>query len=202
MLMRVRLILASASPRRRELLARAGYAFDVDPVGVDETPHPAEAAARYVERLAREKALAGAARHPGRIVVGADTTVVIDDEILGKPADAGEAASMIRRLSGRSHEVLTGVAVASGDDVRSLVATTIVWMEPWPEAELAAYIATLEPFDKAGAYAIQGVAGRFIPRIEGDEDTVVGLPVGMLADLLRTLPVRLREGDAAPYSDG
>ena len=202
MLIRVRLILASASPRRRELLARAGYEFDVDPVGIDETPHPGEPATRYVERLAREKALAGAARHPGRIVIGADTTVVIDGEILGKPADAGEAASMIRRLSGRSHEVLTGVAIASGNEVRSLVATTTVWMDRWPEAELAAYVAGSEPFDKAGAYAIQGVAGRFIPRIEGDEDTVVGLPVGMLADLLRTLPVRLREGDAAPYSDG
>ena len=108
MLMRVRLILASASPRRRELLARAGYAFDVDPVGIDETPHAGEPAARYVERLAREKALACAARHPGRIVIGADTTVVIDDEMLGKPADAAEAASMIRRLGGRSHLVMTG----------------------------------------------------------------------------------------------
>jgi septum formation protein len=202
----VRLILASASPRRRELLAAAGYTFDVLPVHVDESLRPGESPSAYVERLAREKALAAAAQHPGRVVIGADTTVAIDDEVLGKPEDATDAARMIRLLGGRQHRVLTGVAAARGAEVQSRVAETQVWMERWPEAELAEYVASDEPYDKAGAYAIQGAAERFIPRIAGARDTVVGLPIAevraVLEELLTRTPRVLRDGDAAPYSEG
>lgn len=184
---RVRVLLASASPRRQALLAAACIACDVDPVDVDERRRAGESPETYVERLARDKAAAGAARHPARIVIGADTAVVIDGEILGKPRDADDAAGMLRRLSGRTHEVLTGVAVAAGGGVRASVDRTIVWFDRLTDADIAEYVATGEPMDKAGAYAIQGWASRVIPRIEGSYSNVVGLPVPALIGLLQGL---------------
>jgi septum formation protein len=178
-------ILASSSPRRAELLRAAGFAFDVGPVDVDESRHKWEAPVAYVERVARLKAAAGAARHPGRVVVAADTIVVLnDDDVLGKPQDEAEAGAMLRRLSGRSHDVMTGVAVASAGAVQTRVEQTRVWFRTVSEPEIEWYVSTREPMDKAGGYAIQGLAGRFIPRIDGSYSNVVGLPVAVLSDLL------------------
>ena len=178
------LILASASPRRAELLAAAGFEFDVDPVDVDERRLAGEEPRRYVERVARLKAEAGAARHPDRVVVGADTAVVVGDVILGKPASEADARDMLERLSGREHDVLTGIAVTRRDQASSHVERTRVWFRELTPAEISWYAASGEPMDKAGAYAIQGLAARFIPRIEGSYSNVVGLPVAALADLL------------------
>lgn len=181
----IRLVLASASPRRAELLMAAGFAFDVDPVHVDESRHAGETPARYVERVARLKAAAGAARHPARVVIGADTEVVLgNNDVLGKPRDEDDAREMLRRLSGRSHEVLTAVALASAGEIRTRVERTTVWVRSLSETEIAWYAASGEPMDKAGGYAIQGLAARFIPRIDGSYSNVVGLPVAALADLL------------------
>jgi nucleoside triphosphate pyrophosphatase len=181
----VRLVLASASPRRRHLLAAAGWAFDTDEARVDESRLPDEAPAAYVERLARLKAEVVALRHPGGAVLAADTTVVVDGEVLGKPADAAEATRMLRRLSGRAHLVLTAVALARDGHTRAVVERTRVWMTTLTDADIADYVATGEPLDKAGAYAIQGQAARFIPRIEGAYDTVVGLPMAAVLQLLK-----------------
>ena len=178
------LILASASPRRRELLAAAGVAFDVDVADVDETPHGGEDAVAYAERVARDKAATVAMRRPGAWVLGADTVVVVDGEILGKPADAADARRMLARLSGRSHDVLTAVAVARDGVLRSRVEKTVVTMREIPESEAAAYVASGEPMDKAGAYGIQGGASAFVTTISGRLDTVVGLPVPVALDLL------------------
>lgn len=179
------LILASASPRRAELLAAAGVAFTVEVADVDETPQPGEQADDYVCRLAASKAHAVRARHPQALILGADTTVVIDGDILGKPASANEAAHMLGRLQGRAHEVLTGVALVhgSGQDVR--LARTRVWFAPMTPAEVAGYVATGEPMDKAGAYAIQGAASRWVTRMEGSFANVVGLPVAEVSAMLR-----------------
>jgi len=184
-----RLVLASASPRRRDLLAAAGFAFDVDPAHLDESRAPDERPAAYAERLAREKAATIAARHPGRLVLAADTIVVLGEQVLEKPADALDAARMLAALSGRAHEVLTAVAIQRGTRVRAQVARTTVWMRAISAAAIDAYIATGEPFDKAGAYAIQGGAGAFVDRIEGDLDTVVGLSMAAVHDVLE----RIRE---------
>lgn len=181
----MRLVLASASPRRRELLAAAGLQFDVDPVDVDERRLPGESPADYVERVARLKALAGSARWPEATVLGADTAVVIGDDVLGKPADARAAAAMLRRLSGAAHEVLTGIAVAARGDIRSAVERTAVWFKVLEEAAIQGYVASGEPMDKAGAYAIQGRAATFVDRIEGSYSNVVGLPVAAVLQLLR-----------------
>jgi septum formation protein len=181
------LILASASPRRRDLLTQAGIAFELRPAHINEDPRPAEPAAAYVERLAREKAEAvflAAPAQPGLCVLGADTTVVIDEEILGKPVDAADAARMLRRLSGRTHSVLTGVALATARGTESFVDATLVTMHPLTEQQIADYIATQEPLDKAGAYAIQGGAAQFIARLEGDYNNVVGLPLARVTALL------------------
>ena len=180
----MRIVLASASPRRRELLAAAGLDVEVVPVDVDERPVAAEPPAAYVERVARLKATAGAARHPQRVVVGADTAVVIDGDVLGKPRDAADAGSMLRRLSGRVHDVITGVAVASAGRVESFVERTRVTMAPLSAGDIEAYVATGEPFDKAGAYAIQGGASRFITGCEGSYSNVVGLPMERLSAIL------------------
>ena len=180
----IRLVLASASPRRAELLTAAGFAFDVDPVHVDESRHPDETPALYVERVARLKAAAGAARHPARVVIGADTAVVLGNDVLGKPRDQGDAREMLRRLSGRSHEVMTAVALASAGEIRTHVERTTVWVRGLSETEIAWYAASGEPMDKAGGYAIQGLAARFIPRIEGSYSNVVGLPLSALSDLI------------------
>jgi septum formation protein len=178
------LVLASASPRRQELLRNAHIAFEVQPANINEDPRPNESAKAYAERLAREKAQAIAQKRPHDAILGADTVVVIDHQILGKPNSA-DAARMLRLLSGRSHHVITGVCLAIGgcDEVGS--ETTAVTMSEISEDEITAYIATGEPMDKAGAYAIQGIASRWIPRIEGDYSNVVGLPVARVFQMLR-----------------
>ena len=193
------LILASASPRRRELLAQAGFSFTVESADVDESQRAGEKPTAYVLRLAIEKAQAVFARHANPthddetvmngapdvlIVLGADTTVVCDGQILAKPEDAADAARILRRLSGRTHQVLTGVAAVTRAGVVSGIETTEVTFSEIPEAELAAYCATAEPLDKAGAYGIQGYAARWIPRIDGDYFNVMGLPIARTARLI------------------
>lgn len=159
---------------------------------IDESVQPGEAPAAYVERLAIEKARAVLALRPGATVLGADTTVVADGLILGKPADENEAAGMLRRLRGRMHDVYTGVAVVSADGVRSAVEHTRVWFAPMTDDDISWYVASGEPVDRAGAYAIQGLASRFIPRIEGSYTNVVGLPVALVSSILiAERPIRL-----------
>jgi septum formation protein len=192
----MRLVLASASPRRSELLAAAGWTFEVRAVDVDERQRANEPAADYVVRLAIDKArVAARALHDadtGQVVLAADTAVVVDGEVLGKPVDEADAARMLRLLSGRAHEVLTGVAVAAGGHIETAVDVTRVWFDGLSAADIASYVATGEPADKAGAYAIQGRASRFIPRIEGSYTNVVGLPIATVARLLRGADLRLR----------
>ena len=242
----MRLILASASPRRAELLRAAGFPFETCAVDVDERVHAGETAASYVRRLAAEKsALAAiAVRGPARegpakvgrhvqngpaeagrhgqegpakaghyvqthnvqthppstaqqvVVLGADTAVVIDGEILGKPRDNGDAAAMLRRLSGRRHDVMTGVSVRVGVQEVGRVETTAVYFVPLSPAEIAWYVASGEGRDKAGAYAAQGLASRFIPRIEGSYSNVVGLPLGCVYELLKELGVDYSGGQS------
>jgi septum formation protein len=183
------LILASASPRRRELLAQAGYLFEVQASSVDESRRSGEDAIRFATRLAREKAEQVAAKRPSPVdpslVLGADTVVVCDGEILGKPADAAAATRMLLLLSGRTHSVVTGVAVVGGPQVVEVAAeVTQVTVRTLSPQEIADYVATGEPMDKAGAYAIQGYAARWIPRISGCYFNVVGLPLALVASLL------------------
>jgi septum formation protein len=178
------LILASSSPRRRELLSTAGLRFDVLPADIDETRHSNEAPADYVQRLALEKAKAIFANYPHATVLGADTTVVLAGEVLNKPRDLAEAEQMLRALSGTSHQVHTGIAVVSADRQRQHIETTTVFFSAIPEAELATYLATGDSLDKAGAYGIQGYAARWIPRIEGDFFNVMGLPIAATVRLL------------------
>jgi septum formation protein len=210
------LVLASASPRRQELLRVAGISFTLQAANVDETPLADELPRECAERLAREKALAIWRSRPQDSVLGADTIVVVDETILGKPVDAGDAARMLRLLSGRVHRVITGVclvrAVVSGQwpvvseaapgaaqlreapyeilrtgnrELRTASETTLVTMSDMSDDEIRNYVATGEPMDKAGAYAIQGIASRWIPRIEGDYSNVVGLPVALVYRMLR-----------------
>jgi len=184
----MRLILASASPRRAELLRAAGFEFDVVTVDVDETPRDGEPPATYVRRLAAEKSAAAIAHvWAVRVILGADTTVVIDGEILGKPLDDDDAARMLRRLSGRQHEVLTGISLRQGAYEVGRVETTIVDVAPLSAADVAWYVASGEGRDKAGAYAVQGLASRFIRRIEGSYSNVVGLPVAAVFELMREM---------------
>lgn len=209
------LVLASASPRRQELLRNAGISFAVQPADIDETPRDGESAKDCAERLASEKALAVLATRPQDWVLGADTIVVVDGIILGKPVDSHDAARMLRLLSGRTHRVVTGVSVAgpvaSGQwpvasetkipttpsqgihkglttshwPPATASETTLVTMSEISDEEIRGYVATGEPMDKAGAYAIQGIASRWIPRIEGDYSNVVGLPVALVWRMLR-----------------
>jgi septum formation protein len=185
----VAIVLASASPRRSELLRSAGILFSVQPADIDEAPLAGEIAQDYAERLAREKALAVSQRRPLDYVLGADTIVVVDGAILGKPRDADDAVRMLRLLAGRSHEVITGVCVVSPGAGESKTAseTTRVNMCELSDDEIREYVATGEPMDKAGAYAIQGMASRWIPRIEGDYSNVVGLPLALVYGMLREL---------------
>jgi septum formation protein len=205
------LILASASPRRQELLRNARIPFVVQAADIEERVRDGESPRDCAERLAREKALAVSRSRPADCILGADTIVVVDGNILGKPRDAGDAERMLRLLSGRDHDVITGVclAVVSGQEagaserqvvpalgvdeqltaagLRVIAAseTTLVTMSELSEADIREYIATGEPMDKAGAYAIQGIASRWIPRIEGDYSNVVGLPVALVYRMLR-----------------
>jgi len=188
-----RLILASASPRRRELLAQAGYIFEVQPAHVNEDLRPDEDPIAYVVRLAREKAQSvfaeissTAPASPQVVVLGADTTVTLDNHILAKPEDAADAARMLRLLSGRTHRVITGVALASAKGIEVAAEVTGVQFLTLSDDEIAAYVATGEPMDKAGAYGIQGFAAKWIPRIEGCYFNVVGLPVASVWRNLRT----------------
>ncbi|HLV87266.1 MAG TPA: Maf family protein [Candidatus Sulfotelmatobacter sp.] len=215
------LVLASASPRRQELLRNAGISFVVQPADVDESALAGESARECAERLAREKALKVWRERPGDQVLGADTIVVVDGRLLGKPVDAADAARMLRMLSGRVHEVITGVCLVAGVaggqwsggretrprgqfhdsgaeirgretkncEIRIASETTLVTMTAISESEIKTYVATGEPMDKAGAYAIQGMASRWIPRIEGDYSNVVGLPVALVYRMLRGTPV-------------
>lgn len=171
------MILASQSPRRADLLRLINPHFEVIPADVDETPFSSEAPDAYVERLAVAKAQAIASRHPTRLVLGADTVVVQDGALLGKPVDEADAVRMLSQLSGREHRVMTGVAVISGQRVRSIVVTTRVVMRVVTEQEMRAYWHTGEPRDKAGGYGIQGLAARFVASIEGSYTNVVGLPL-------------------------
>jgi septum formation protein len=190
------IVLASASPRRQELLRNAGIPFTVQPADIIEAPLAGESPRDCAERLAREKALAVSLSRPRDYVLGADTIVVVDDTILGKPRDRDDAARMLRLLSGRTHVVITGVClVGAGDSGQGTVAsktkiqtaseTTLVKMCDLSDDEIRDYVATGEPMDKAGAYAIQGIASRWIPRIEGDYSNVVGLPVALVYAMLR-----------------
>ena len=190
------LVLASASPRRRELLALLGLPFTVDPDDGEEIlPATTADPQALTLRLARQKALAVAGRHPRALVLGADTVVVLGERVLGKPADAAEAGEMLRRLSGRRHCVVTGVALVDTRQAPTVVTeaawVTEVCVRALAEAEIAAYVATGEPLDKAGAYAIQGRGAVLIEGIRGDYSNVVGLPVGATADLLQAAGVEI-----------
>jgi septum formation protein len=184
------LVLASASPRRRELLAQAGFAFSVRPAHIPEEPRANEDPIAYVTRLAREKAeavfreISSEESAPPRVVLGADTTVTLDNHILGKPADASDAARMLRLLSGRTHLVMTGVAVVTPRSTEVAAEVTAVRFLTLSDIDIEEYIATGEPMDKAGAYAIQGRAARWIPRVEGCYFNVVGLPLSLVSAML------------------
>src|ERR1700687_1689764 len=179
------LVLASASPRRQELLRSAAIPFEVQPAHIPEDPLPGEAAKDCAERLAREKALAVARQRPHDFVLGADTVVAVDGQLLGKPSDAADAARMLHLLSGREHRVITGVCLVVNGQSSVASETTLVTMSEIADKEIADYVAGGEPMDKAGAYAIQGVASRWIPGIEGDYSNVVGLPVALIWRMLR-----------------
>ncbi|PKQ42751.1 septum formation inhibitor Maf [Pseudomonas sp. YY-1] len=181
------LFLASASPRRRELLAQIAVPCVTQIASIDENPLPAEPAAAYVERLAREKARAGLlalGERKDAVVLGADTAVVLDGRILGKPADFAESRAMLQALSGRSHQVMTAVALVSGDREAARVVSSEVSFRPISEAEIEAYWASGEPCDKAGSYGIQGLAAVFVNRLQGSYSAVVGLPLCETAELL------------------
>ena len=199
----MRLVLASASPRRAELLRAAGFSFEVLAVDLDERAHDGEAPPAYVARLARDKAGAAMQRFEERaqrschgperaaldelVVLGADTAVVVDGVILGKPRDDRHAASMLNVLSGRRHEVLTGVCLRSATGEWGRVETTGVYMSVLTPDDVAWYVASGEGRDKAGGYAVQGLASRFVTAVEGSYSNVVGLPIATVAALLREL---------------
>jgi septum formation protein len=178
------LVLASASPRRQELLRNAGIPFEVQPADICEDVLPGETAKDCAERLALEKALAIASRRPHDYVLGADTVVSVDGLILGKPTDAAHAARMLHLLSGRTHQVITGVCLMVSGQPSVSSETTQVTLNAITDKDITDYVGTGEPMDKAGAYAIQGIASRWIPRIEGDYSNVVGLPLALVYSML------------------
>ena len=191
------LILASASPRRAELLRAAGYEFGVVPAHVDESIEPGEVPARYVRRLAAAKSAAALGSDLTPIILGADTVVVVDGTILGKPTDEADAARMLRLLSAKHHQVLTGISLRQGAQEIGRVETTTVQFAQLTNDEIAWYVASGEGRDKAGAYAIQGLASRFIPRIVGSYSNVVGLPIACVRDLLTEIS-GTRPGRSSP----
>jgi septum formation protein len=192
-----RVVLASASPRRRQLLDLIGIEHEVRPANIDESMRPRENPRRHAERLAREKATAIAKRDPDLITIAADTIVVVNRKILGKPKDAADAARMLALLSGREHVVTTAVAVSRGRKLRSAVEEVRVRFRRLRDDEIDAYIATGEPMDKAGAYGIQGFGATIVERIEGDYFAVMGLPIVRLIGLLRDVGVQYRFGSIA-----
>ncbi|MFZ0830628.1 MAG: Maf family protein [Thermoplasmata archaeon] len=199
------LILASASPRRRELLRNAGILFEVQAAGIDETVHPQEKASDYVSRLAREKAFHVArTATKGNVVLALDTTIELDGAILGKPSDKDDAAGILRRLSGRTHRVLTGVCLVSPPEkIEALeVAATSVSFCHLTDSEIQAYVASGEPFDKAGAYAIQGLASKFVTKVEGCPFNVGGMPVALVYPLLNSVHEERQTGGKHLTSPG
>ena len=199
------LVLASASPRRSDLLRRAGIRFEVRPADIPEIEQPGEAPVAFAQRLAHSKALAIAERvgaSPPRLVLGADTIVVLNGEVLGKPRDSDHALELLERLTGREHSVVTAVALVVSDtlQVRQIVVTSRVEMRAVGRDELIAYVATGEPLDKAGGYAVQGGARSFVTRIHGSETNVIGLPLDETLDLLAEAAQRL--GDAVDLFGG
>ncbi|PYO50851.1 MAG: septum formation protein Maf [Gemmatimonadetes bacterium] len=198
---KVRVVLASASPRRRQLLNLIGIAHDVRPANIDEAMRQRETPRRHAERLAREKATAIAARDPDLITIGADTVVVINRRVLGKPRDEAEAIQMLTQLNGRQHTVITAIAVARGRKLRSSIEEVQVKFRRLRDDEIEAYVATGEPMDKAGAYGIQGYGATIVERIEGDYFAVMGLPLARLTALMRDLGVRYRFGEELTLAD-
>jgi septum formation protein len=190
----LRVILASQSPRRRELLALVGIAHDVRPADIDETYLAGEQPRAHAERLARGKAATIASGDPDAVVIGSDTIVVVDGDVLGKPSDEAEAARMLERLSGRAHTVVTAVAVAWRGEMRSAVEEVGVEFHPLSRPEIDAYIATREPMDKAGAYGIQGYGATIVARVDGDYFAVMGLPIQRLIRVLGELGIRYAFG--------
>ena len=190
----LRVILASASPRRRDLLDLIGIAHEVRPADIDETALPAEAPIPHAERLARAKAHALAEGHPDIVVIAADTIVVVDGDILGKPRDEAHAAEMLRRLAGREHTVYTAIAVARDHQTESAVEAVRVTFRALTDDEIAAYIATREPMDKAGAYGIQGYGATIVERVDGDYFSVMGLGLRRLVELLGRVGVHYEFG--------
>jgi septum formation protein len=186
-------ILASSSPRRRELLSLIGLEHEVVPADVDETLLPGEIPRVYAERLARAKASRSA--KPGAVAIGSDTIVVVDGDVLGKPKSDGDAAAMLRRLSGRSHTVMTAIAVAFEEEVRSDVVQVGVTFRSLRDDEIADYIRTREPMDKAGAYGIQGFGATIVDAVDGDYFAVMGLPLNRLVRLLESVGLIYRFGD-------
>jgi nucleoside triphosphate pyrophosphatase len=194
--MAARLILASASPRRRELLAQLGVAFDVVTSDVPETPVPAEQAMAFAQRVARDKSSEVARRCPGALVLAADTVVTVEGAIFGKPRDRADARRMLEALAGRTHEVLTAVALRTpAGDVEELVVRSAVEFRSLTAREIEDYLDGSEPYDKAGAYAVQGQAQRFVVQVRGSYTNVVGLPLDEVRELLRR---HLRQAAAAP----
>ena len=187
------LVLASGSPRRRDLLAGLGLEFTVEPPDVDEARYPDEAPDDYVVRVARSKAEAVA--RPEAVVIAADTTVVHDGHVMGKPSHPAEARGMLRRLAGDAHTVYTGVAVARAENgtitIETAVAQSVVRFTDLTEAEIAAYVETGEPMDKAGAYALQGIGATFVESVEGSPSNVIGLPMHLAARLLRSAGIAI-----------
>lgn len=186
----MRLILASSSPRRADLLDRLGLEYRVTPADVDEARHPDEPPAEYVERLARAKA--AAVGSSGDVVIGADTIVVHEGRFLGKPSHPSEARTMLERLSGDDHEVFSGLAVIHDGDVASAVDVCHVSMLEMTDDEIADYVSSGEPMDKAGGYALQGVGGRFVKAVNGSPYTVIGMPIHLLDRLMRRVGVDMR----------
>jgi septum formation protein len=189
-----RVILASQSPRRRELLRLIGVAHEVEPADIDETLLPGEVPLQHAERLAQEKAHVIASRHPDAVVIAADTIVVLDGDVLGKPADVREACAILGRLSGRTHTVYTAVAVRYGGRTASGVESVEVTFRPLDDTRIAQYVATGEPMDKAGSYGIQGYGATLVERIHGDYFAVMGLALGRMIGLLEELGVRYAFG--------
>ncbi len=183
------MVLASSSPRRRELLNLIGIAHEVRPANLDESMRPRETPRRHAERLARDKASAVARRDPDLITIAADTIVVINQKVLGKPVDKEDAARMLAMLSGREHTVITAVAVSRGKKLRSAIEEVKVKFRRLREEEIEAYVATGEPLDKAGAYGIQGYGATIVERVEGDYFAVMGLPLVRLIGLMRDVGV-------------
>ena len=186
------LILASQSPRRRELLARMGLSFTVSVADIDETMDDAKKPFDEVARLSAQKAAAIAETAPAdAVIVAADTVVVLEDRVLGKPHSTEEAVAMLTALSGRDHQVMTGVTVRRGGETVTDTVVTHVWFRPLSRAEIDAYVASGEPMDKAGAYGIQGLAGLFVERLDGDYYNVMGLPICRLCAMLRSVGVEV-----------